>query len=332
MKAYKLKFQSSCHIDAGTSVDGPSETFIHSDTLFSAVVSAASKFYGKEVVEKFLMPDAVVLSSAFPFYKDELFLPKPLHFFPANLKEYEMVKVFKKARFVSTELLFKIISGVEVDEEYFTKDFILNGCWRVNRNIKDNNSEERIFEVQEVPHVIMDRITNQTQIFYKSEVYFHKEAGLFFLAQIDENLVNEFETVLRFLGDEGIGADRTIGKGLFEVEKVEDFSVPPLNHTGYYYLLSLYSPTKDEFQNISPEKSFYDLIIRGGYVLNNTLNRKNLRMFTEGSVLFFNNDIKPKGCLKKVLDFNQYKNDLKSDIYRNGQALFLPVMGGLNEY
>lgn len=78
MKAYKLKFQSSFHIDAGTAVDGPSETFIHSDTLFSALVSSARKFYGDEIAQKFLEPTAIVISSAFPFYKDDFFLPKPL--------------------------------------------------------------------------------------------------------------------------------------------------------------------------------------------------------------------------------------------------------------
>lgn len=331
MKAYKLKFCSSFHIDAGNAVDGPSETFIHSDTLFSALVSAARKFYENEVAEKFLQPGAVVISSAFPYYKNEFFLPKPLHFFPENLKEYEIIKVFKKAKFISKDLLFKILSGTQVEEEYYSKEHILNGCWRINKNIKNTVEEDKIFEVQEVPHIVMDRISNQTQIFYKTEVYFNKNAGLYFIAEIKEELLKEFETIVRFLGDEGIGADRTIGKGLFEVEEIKNFSLSTSNESGFYYLLSLYSPTKDEFEKIDPQKSFYDFKIRGGWISNNTLNRKNVRMFVEGSILKFLSNNKLTGSIHKVLSANEYPNDLMYDIYRSGQSLFLPVTGGIND-
>lgn len=331
MKAYKLKFLSSFHIDAGSAVDGPSESHIHSDTLFSALVSAARKFYGNEVVGKFLEPGAILISSAFPYYKDEFFLPKPLHFFPDNLQEYEMIKVFKRAKFISKDLLLKIISGQSIEEIYYSKEHILNGCWRINENVKNFYEEDNIFESQEVPHIVMDRITNQTQIFYKTEIYFNKNAGLYFIAEINNDIIKQFETILRFLGDEGIGADRTIGKGLFEVEEVNNLSLPISSKTEFYYLLSLYSPTREEFDKIDPKKSFYDFKIRGGWISNNTLNRKNLRMFIEGSVLKFSDTINPTGCLHKVLEADKYPNDLKYDIFRCGQALFLPVTGGIND-
>ncbi|MCW1298694.1 MAG: type III-A CRISPR-associated RAMP protein Csm4 [Candidatus Parvarchaeota archaeon] len=336
MKAYKLKFQSSFHIDAGTAVDGPSETFIHSDTLFSALVSSARKFYGDEIAQKFLEPTAIVISSAFPFYKDELFLPKPLYFFPENLKEYEMIKVFKKAKFISKDLIIKLLSGQKVEDEFFSKDYILDSCWRTVKNItsenkKDDEEEDKIFEEQEVPHIVMDRVTNQTQIYYKTEVYFHKNAGLYFIAEVKDELIQKFETVLRFLGDEGIGADRTIGKGLFEVEEIQNFSLPLSQESDYYYSLSLYSPSKEEFEKIEPRKSFYDFTIRSGWISNNTLNRKSLRMFVEGSVLKLSNKQKPVGCLHKVLEKKDYENDLLYDIYRSGQALFLPITGGIND-
>ncbi len=336
MKAYKLKFHSSFHIDAATAVDGPSETFIHSDTLFSALVSAARKFYDDETAQKFLEPKAVLVSSAFPFYKEELFLPKPLHFFPKNLNEYEMIKIFKKAKFISKDTLIKILAGHKVEDVFFNKDFVIDGCWRTIKNItsknkKNDEEEDKIFEEQEVPHIVMDRVTNQTQIFYKTEVYFHKNAGLYFIAEVKDSLLQKFETVLRFLGDEGLGADRTIGKGLFEVEEIQNFSLPLSQESDYYYSLSLYSPSKEEFEIIEPRKSFYDFTIRGGWITNNTLNRKSLRMFVEGSVLKFSNKQKPFGCLHKVLEKKDYENDLLHDIYRSGQALFLPIAGGIND-
>ncbi len=335
MNAYKLKFNSSFHIDTGTVVDGPSETFIHSDTLFSALVSAVRKFYGDDVALKFLQPNSLILSSAFPYYKNELFLPKPLHFYPENLKEYEMIKVFKKAKFLSKDHLQNILSNKEIKEEYFNNDYILDSCWRTVKNItsknkKEDEEEDKIFRVQEVPHIVMDRITNQTQIFYKSEVYFNKNAGLWFIADVQNDLLQKFETILRFLGDEGLGADRTTGRGLFEVEKIPELTLADNLESDYYYLLSLYSPTREEFEQIDPRKSFYDFTIRGGWVSNNTLNRKNVRMFVEGSVLSIKNKQRPGGCIHKVLAKIDYPNDLKYDIYRSGQGIFIPIEGGIN--
>jgi CRISPR-associated protein Csm4 len=330
MKAYKLKFHSSFHLAYGNAVDGPSETFIRSDTLFSAICSAAQKFYGDEVVSEFIKEGRLVLSSAFPFYKDEFFFPKPLNFYP-GIQDYEVIKTFKKIKFVSKEHLEKIITNVSYKgTNYFKKNeaekFILNGCWRT----VENKVNKVILEAVENPHIITDRISNSTQIFYKTEVFFSKDGGLFFFARVSDELINKFETVLRFLGDEGIGADRSTGKGLFEIEEAENISLPETKESDLYYLLSLYSPTKVEFANILPRESYYDFEIRKGWISNNTFNRKSLRMFVEGSVLRLSNKQKPAGSLHMVLDKKDYV-DLPFDIYRSGQALFIPIPGGIND-
>lgn len=332
MKAYKLKFHSSFHIDLGTVVDGPSDTFIHSDTLYSSIISAARKFYGDNIATDFIKNGSIILSSAFPYYKKEYFIPKPLNFFP-EITQYELIKEFKKIKFISLEHFNHILNGLDYsNSEFFSdkktaKKFILNNCWRTIKNSDD----EVIFLTNEVPHIVMDRITNQTQIFYKSEVYFGKDAGLYFLAEVKEELQSKFETILRFLGDEGIGADRTTGKGLFEIEIILDFPLPTLTESNYYLLLSLYSPTKDEFENINPKESFYDFKIRGGWISNTTLNRKSLRMFVEGSVLSLKNKQRPIGMIHKTLEAKHYKDNIKYDVFRSGQAIFLPfISGGIN--
>lgn len=325
MKAYKLKFHSSFHLDSGTAVDGPSELFIKSDTLFSAICSAANKFYGPEVVEAFLQPGAVVISSAFPFLKDELFFPKPLSYYP-KIDDYEMIKELKKIKFISKDYLEQILQGNEVDSSHIKRDFILNGCW-INKKVEEG---DLIFKTNENPHIVLDRISNSTQIFYKTEVYFTKEAGLFFLANVKEELLQKFETVLRFLGDEGMGADRTIGKGLFEVEEIKNFSLAASKTSNSFYLLSLYSPSESEFNSILAKESFYDFEVRKGWVSNNTLRRKLLRMFTEGSIIKFSSPSLPKGTIHNVLYKNDYPDDLHTDIFRSGQALFIPYAGGLD--
>jgi CRISPR-associated protein Csm4 len=330
MKVYKLKFHSSFHLAYGNAVDGPSENFIRSDTLFSAICSAANKFYGDEVVSEFLKEGQLILSSAFPFYKDEFFFPKPLNFYP-DIKDYEVIKTFKKIKFVSKEHLDKIFNKENYEgTNYFNKNevdkFILNGCWRT----KGNGRDEVIFETIENPHIITDRLTNSTQIFYKTEVFFSKDSGLFFFAKIKEKLLSKFETVLRFLGDEGIGADRTVGKGLFEVKEVNEILIPKVQESDLYYLLSLYSPTKDEFENILPLESFYDFEIRKGWITNNTLNRKSLRMFAEGSVLKMSSKSFLNGRIHKVLAKEDFSDDILNDVYRSGQVITIPIAGGLN--
>jgi len=332
MKAYKLKFHSSFHIDAGSAVDGPSETFIRSDTLFSAIVSASRKFYENDIAEKFLRAKSLVLSSAFPFYKDEFFFPKPLNFFPETIKDYSQIKIFKKIKFISKDLLLKVISGSQIEDEFFNTDYVLNDCLRSIPNAKteNENKKDKIFKKSENPHIVVDRISNSTQIFHKTEIYFNKNAGLFFIAESDENILNEFEAVLNFLGDEGIGADRTIGKGSFEVEKV-NLDLSANTESDAYYSLSLYSPSKEEFEQIAPEKSYYDFVLRCGWISNKTLSRKTLRMFSEGSVLKIKSKQKPSGIVHKVLNKEEYPELLTYDIYRSGQTLFLPMMGGLND-
>ncbi|NWF51095.1 MAG: type III-A CRISPR-associated RAMP protein Csm4 [Ignavibacteriaceae bacterium] len=348
MKAYKLKFHSSFHLDSGDAVDGPSELFLRSDTLFSAICSAANKFYGNSVVESFLQPNSIKISSAYPYYKDEFFFPKPLNFYPDEIEKldslnliekYDLLKEFKKVKFISKVLLEILLQGKEkrqsIDKSYFSQDFILNTCWRTIKNItpenkKEGQEEDKIFKVNEIPHIVMDRITNQTQIFYKTEVYFNKNAGLFFLAEINKDLLAKFETVLRFLGDEGIGADRTIGKGLFEIEVIDNFSITAAEKFDSFYSLSLYSPIEEEFYKIESEKSFYEFDVRKGWVSNNTLRRKSLRMFTEGSILKFKEEIAPNGVIHKLLEKEKYPKDLSNDIFRSGQALFLPIVGGSN--
>lgn len=332
MRAYKIKFHSPFHIDAGSAVDGPSETFIRSDTLFSAIVSASRKLYGNDIAEKFLQAKSLVLSSAFPFYKDEFFFPKPLIFSPRIVKDYSQMKIFKKIKFISKDILLKVLSGNQVEDEFFNPEYVLNECWRSFPNVKsdDVNKNDIIFRKNENPHIVVDRLSNSTQIFHKTEIYFNKNAGLFFLAEVNEDLINKFEAVLNFLGDEGIGADRTIGKGFFEVEKVKlEFSLN--SDSDFYYSLSLYSPSKEEFEQIIPSESYYDFILRSGWISNNTLSRKTLRMFTEGSVLKIKSKQKPCGIIHKVLNKEDYPGYLNNDIFRSGQTLFLPITGGLND-
>jgi len=272
-----------------------------------------------------LEKEAIMLSSAFPYYKDELFFPKPLNFYP-DIEKYEMIKEFKRIRFISSDYLKNILSDNKIDLSSINNEFIINGCLRTKRN--DPNKDEIIFKTSEIPHVVIDRLSNSTQIFHKTEVFFSKDSGLFFIANIKDELIPKFEAVLRFLGDEGIGADRTIGKGQFSVSgPVNIDNLSDIRESGYYYLLSLYSPSVDEVNNIDPDKSFYDFSIRQGWISNSTLNRKALRMLTEGSVICLKNVAKLSGEIHNVLSKEENNSEILNSVYRSGQVISLPCRG-----
>jgi len=286
---------------------------------------------GDDVASLFLQPKALLISSAFPFYINELFLPKPLNYFFAKNLKYDLNKKLKKLKFFSLNIVKKILNNEDLDLSLIDNKYFLDGCWRT---IQNNSSEDKIYSTMEVPHIVTDRISYGTQIFYQTEVFFNSNAGLFFIADVKDELIQKFEAILNFLGDEGLGADKTIGKGLFEAEEIPDFNLnfnETENKSNFYYSLSLYSPTKEEFEKIASDESYYDFIIRAGLVSNKTLSRKNLRMFIEGSVLKFKECLKPYGEIKKVLNKEDYANYLDYDIYRSGQALFLPMKGVENE-
>jgi CRISPR/Cas system CSM-associated protein Csm4 (group 5 of RAMP superfamily) len=64
---YKIKFLTGVHLGSKSGV----EPILHSDTLFSILYSESEELGRK------LDKDKILLSSAFPYYEDSLYLPKP---------------------------------------------------------------------------------------------------------------------------------------------------------------------------------------------------------------------------------------------------------------
>lgn len=325
MIAYKLLFTSPLHLSAGH--EGYEKTFhyIHSDTLFSAIISNWHHFYD-DSIESLIENLTFEISSAFPFYQQDYYLPKPYLKLPVTFDEtdYKTAKKLMKVKFIEKELYEKILN----QETVHIRDIHFSGSIRF-MGLKKGVSD--FFEEREVSRNVVDRVTGCTDIFYFSEIVFLKESGLFFLANFrDEKLRRKFEAVLRFLGDEGIGSDRHVGKGQFEVKIDNDFTLRQPDNADSILNLSLYHPTPDEIQNHLLDWSSYDIINRKGWITMPgylTLRKKSLNMFLEGSV-FSNLNKKDYGDIPIVagktpglIDFN---------VYRYGKGFFVscktPVM------
>jgi CRISPR-associated protein Csm4 len=138
---------------------------------------------------------------------------------------------------------------------------------------------------------------------------------LFFLANI-HSMQAEFEASARLMCDEGIGGERSQGRGIFDSVHISSFNgLGNRANSNCSYSLSLTHPTEDEFKHATA----YHLVTRGGFNADTKKKeyhvplkqqRKLVRMLSEGAV--FNREI--KGELVDVTP----NGFTKHNIYQNG--------------
>ncbi|MBC7128910.1 MAG: type III-A CRISPR-associated RAMP protein Csm4 [Thermoplasmatales archaeon] len=280
--------------------------YVPSDTLFSAFCNVYRILYGedelKKLIEEFTTKPPFLLSSAFPAVNGTLFFPTPKN--SKLVSDDEILnKKLKKIEFVSEEIFKELIKEgkIEVKKEWVTVD----GKGIAKEKI------EKLWVEKEVARVTIDRKTNASQLYYQGEVIFN---GLHFLIDLkDENYWKEIETTIRVMEHEGIGGERTYGKGLFKIKKVRDIEFNE-NKSEWFLTLSMYCPKKEELKGI---KGYFEYITRGGWVYSpeeKGLRKKFLRMFVEGSV--FNKKI--VGGMVKVAEG-------RHDVFRYGYAFPIGV-------
>lgn len=375
-KIFKLKFTSPLHISRGKDDDDYSKTekFIHSDTLKSAIFSTAvllnTDLQNEKLGEKFF--NSFLVSSLFPYYQKNLFLPKPkgkLQFTDNNDSEpsYEFKKDLKKLNYIDLDLfmdffLIKNDKYINPNDQkyliagsYLIKPEILEEKKNCNKkedeNLKEKKCKQNQFSVYTTS--VQERVyirkyeeifkntdkdkPNFTDPYIVDKLHFKPDTGLYFLLE-QTNEFDEafFQKVLKNLGDFGIGTDRNIGNGQFEVLEPEnvEFNIP--DKSEFLMNLSLFLPTEEEVKQFT-ENCQYKLIKRGGWISNipdmEILNqeainqkqkvvrkKKSVNMIDEASV--FENNFDFKG---KIINLNPEKNDIKHPIWREGKAIFIPI-------
>ena len=313
MEIYKLKFTSAIHIGIGRLGYDKGEEFIRSDTLMGAIASGWRKLYGEDPSFLF-QEDVLSISSAFPYYKGFLFFPSPPYKKPLFDFPYRNKKDVKRIKWIDLNLIKKVQTG----EKLTSSNTILLGKFAVPKE------DEKNFRIPltsfKVERVRIDRIKQESEPFTFQEIKLVEGGGLYFIADVKEEIKKKFEAVVHFLGDEGIGADRTVGKGFFEVEKVAMFEWP-FSSDGTWYLLSLFVPTEKEIEKINLDKSRFSIVRRGGWVTcgNMNLRKRNIWAFEEGAIL--DSEEKPIGKNPVVL---QKGEQIDFNVYRWGRAMVFP--------
>ena len=311
--AYKLLFKSGLHIGEREEFYESSEKVIHSDAIFSAFVNGYNLLYGKdktdELIRETLKNPPFIISSTFPFYNKEgenyYFFPLPKDQIPVLQEEKIDIKRLKKKEFVEKSIFEELIDGESINS------------LKILERLKIN---EEFYKEIIIPRVSLSRFSNhplsEGDYFHFGEIRFKKGAGLYFLVEFNQpEFENIFDTVMNLLQHEGIGGDRTIGKGLFKFEK-EEISLKVPEDGEWHVTLSLYYPKEDEVEDL--REGFYELIERRGYIFSpysKTIKRDIVRMFVPGSVF----PSKKEGKIEKVGEIlNQHS------VYRYGLCFSLP--------
>lgn len=337
-KLYKLKFgRNPVHFgELGIGMEETSDR-VHSDTLFSAWVSAYARLFGKVAVEELLeqfepqIDPLFRLSSTFIYRQTQektiYYLPRPLKR-PVNYPDNDLdfSKEYKKLNYLPLEIWQCWYQGEgwqESDAEEL-KARVKKEKSQFKALENSGAFEYKAFEKEKLPKIAVDRTTRATNIYHTNFVYFKENAGLYFLVEFSNSeFQNTFLNVLNFLGEEGIGGERSSGAGQFKVESSELTDkweqIIKFEKGNFYSLISLF--WKQSLSEGFLENSSYELLRRGGWISSSPSGsqrrRQSVQMFAEGSVF----QDKPKGQLADVTPegFNAHK------IYRSGMSLSLPI-------
>ena len=225
-KLVKLDFDNNpVHFgELGIGMEEISER-IHSDTLFSAWVSAYARIYADRIdglFDRFLKTasPAFQVSSTFVYSRekepDTYYLPTLLER-PRNYprEDLHFTKSFRKLKYLPLSVWHRWYQGTGFNPDRDVAELLAeNGELAAAGTF----AYSKIFKNQNLPKVAVDRIHHGTNFYQTSFTYF-KDGGLYFLFYMSEQndeLLAELQAALYFLGDEGIGGERSSGAGQFK--------------------------------------------------------------------------------------------------------------------
>ena len=332
------------------------EIYIPADTLFSAICQTWATFYGTESLTEFLNRYTAesgtlpfMLTSTFPYTDNVYFFPKPLILresksTPEKAKAEGKRKI-KKLQFVSGNFFEYMVSGYLPE---FSKDkpititlkgekvYPINGekVWvdaeenkqlraALSPNTESENEDINIWTTNTRPRVTIGSQNAGSEIWHVQTVQFNANCGLWFAAQFDsDETQHRIETLLRVLGDTGIGGERNAGYGAFDFETVS-VEIPDAQDSRQFMTLSPICPQSPEQQKqLLTGDIAYTLNPLTGWVSGTGTDsrRKQIYMFTEGSVLHASDA--HIGCLVDLRP-----NNWSHPVYRYGYAWQVGIRG-----
>ncbi|RKU22866.1 type III-A CRISPR-associated RAMP protein Csm4 [Candidatus Poribacteria bacterium] len=330
---YRLTFKTQLHLGrtSGPAQEGSlglekTETYIPADTLFSAICQTWTRFYNPESLAAFLkgyMQDRTVLpfmlTSAFPFAKEVYLFPKPLILSTPSKKS-------KRAKFVSQSIFQDIVSGTAPE---FREDQLINGeeVWMSpeDKEKLETSSDKNftLWATSTRPRVTLGSRSSGSEIWHVQTVQFNRDCGLWFAAQFDSDETKQrIETLLRVLGDTGIGGERNAGYGAFDFDTAS-VKIPDTQGCNQFMTLSPICPKSvDQLEHLLKGNVAYTLTPSSGWVSTpgTVTRRKQINMFAEGSVLHTNDT-----QIGRLVDLRS--DNWLHPVYRYGYAWQVGIKG-----
>lgn len=293
----KLKPKSFLHLGERDGWLEGTKIHIPSDTIFSALCHCHLLLYGEvdSFIQAFQSDPPFLISSAFPYWDDQYYFPLPKN-------QLVREKDLKKVNFVNLSLLMRLLQGetlVDLKDEVSMSEE-LSCLPRIDK--RDKPEEDLVpWKVEDVPRVSLSRFSNHPgeNFFHFGQVHFVDKAGLFVLIKFnDRSWEPKVKALFNLLADEGVGGDRTAGKGLFYPPEFDHLFIPEISEANAVYAVSTYFPRDEELVGL--ERGFYELEVRKGYIFspqNRSYRRRSLRLFSEGSIF---PDTNRKGALVDI--------------------------------
>ena len=268
----------------------PLSTFpkLHSDTLFGALTSAISELY-PDLVDDMINEfedgrPPFLISSTFPVILNN---DEKIKFYPKIINDSDLSKIdskinkdYKKVDYIEEDLFYALING-EMSEKELLENY--NDYNRFSNLLMSKKLDVEIgFGENILPNNSVNRIVNETKIFY-TQGDSYNNIGLFFLVQFfDEKYRKTIESAIRFLGDRGFGRDVSTGKGQFSFEIETIQNDVEYDEENMFVSLSRFIPKNDDLKRIN-EYSYYEIASKRGRDKSGEI-RKQVRFFKEGSI------------------------------------------------
>lgn len=326
---YCLSFTSPVHFGLEGIGQERIDYRVRSDTLWGAIIQQWILLYNDDP-EGLCLDTPFTVSSCFPLINGVPFYPLPFGVLDdliteaGQAKKPEIsVKDIKIIRFVAEPLFRKIIRGETLRFEQLQPDTVFPFEEKRPETMRERKP---VYDIMQRPRLRTNQLSGGSMegaFFYCSDQYFNQDNGLFFLATFrDDETKKRFDAALRLLSDTGLGADRSIGRGLFAFE-TKECEVPDNLSSDHYMLLSLYHPTREEVMQgiLEAPGTGYSLIRRSGHAASlavSNFRRYDLWMMEEGSVF----RAKPAGDVVRVLERSEL---VPHDVYRCGRAFCIPI-------
>lgn len=319
----KLKDMSPLHMGTGKENYDFSASVLHSDTLSSALVAIRVGLGKSTDVYDFM--NSFSLSSAFPYMGDKYFLPVPtgkLDIVLKDCEEYVSRKKIKKIRFAEYSVWQNLIEGKQV----FTSTSSIQNGFLLPDQINGSFCLPYKSAVNQRVSVPRDENMDASPFFF-DWTYFHQNGGLYCITDAKGELLNEIVTLFCILGEVGLGTDKNIGGGKFNIE-TDSINIAEVANTKTQMLLSLYIPHEEDMSSLSLDKSHYEVIQRGGYIAGSLetdlrhLRKKSVYMLGVGSVLYTEEQLKGK-----IVDLRpkEYEDSRLHPVYRSGKPFIVPI-------